>query len=377
MKYFNYKSSFKKMLSSLVLAFMVIFSCAPAFSEADVSVEVQENIDTLIKTNTCTGCNLAGADLNRINLSGADLRNADLTGATFFLADLSNANLSGAILRGTQFGGADLAQADLRGADLRGAHITGAYTVGSLMDGKVVDRETLDKDSEVSLYEKVFIPDDDKAKELPDKQEVKISKRRDFDPVPPVIKETKLQKGDGEQGPSALAYEQDAPPVKAVAPVGHITITEQQELPAQPEMVVEKEPSKKKDPVTVPGLEKQSQDLVASKNVKVQAEPEYRKLSEAKKTNVQVKTNPANDLEIIKKVPEGSDKKTVSGNDPVAMVSAQNDEKPALQSENNTISKSSAKEAEIEETDLAVAVKEKESSAAQKPAEIAKNETGK
>ena len=116
-------------------------SSAPALGD-EASPAIQQNIDNLIRTNSCVGCDLRGADLNRMILSGADLSNADLSGATLFLADLSGANLSGANLREAKFGGADLADADLRGADLRGALLDGAFLKGSIMDGKLVEPDS-------------------------------------------------------------------------------------------------------------------------------------------------------------------------------------------------------------------------------------------
>lgn len=64
-----------------------------------VAQSVGDNINVLITTNSCVGCDLAyavlwGADLRGANLSGADLKDANLTGA-----NLSNADLTGADLR--------------------------------------------------------------------------------------------------------------------------------------------------------------------------------------------------------------------------------------------------------------------------------------
>lgn len=207
-----------KILVQGIVPILILFLYSSVIFAGEVSVEVQENIDILIKTNKCVSCNLAGADLNRLNLSEADLRQADLTGATFFLADLSDADLSGAVLRGTKFGGADLANADLRGADLRGASISGAYTVGSKIDGNFVSMNISDDADLKDIKEKVFIPDDSSSKELPEQKKVAIAKRRDFDTVPPVIERPVPV--------SSIAGDLTAPPVKKVSPVGQITIGE-------------------------------------------------------------------------------------------------------------------------------------------------------
>ena len=67
---------------------------------------VQDNINTLISTNSCPSCNLTGADLSNANLSGAVLNNANLSGAKLNSANLTNANLNGVILSSTNFSGA-------------------------------------------------------------------------------------------------------------------------------------------------------------------------------------------------------------------------------------------------------------------------------
>ena len=70
--------------------------------------EVDKNIKKLIKTSTCKGCNLQGADLSGVNLEGAYL----------VLANLSDANLAGANLTNANLTGANLAEVILTGAVL-------------------------------------------------------------------------------------------------------------------------------------------------------------------------------------------------------------------------------------------------------------------
>ncbi|MCB2214687.1 pentapeptide repeat-containing protein [Desulfofustis glycolicus] len=124
-----------KTLVTVLLSGVVGILCQPGLGIAgEEDEQVRNNIDTLIKTNSCAGCELRGADLNRLDLTGADLRDADLSGASLYLVNLADADLRGANLQGAQFGGADLANADLRGADLQGAVFAGAYTVGTKMD---------------------------------------------------------------------------------------------------------------------------------------------------------------------------------------------------------------------------------------------------
>ncbi|MFC1832973.1 pentapeptide repeat-containing protein, partial [Thermodesulfobacteriota bacterium] len=156
-------------------ALLVLTMYCSTVSADENSQAIQQNIDNLVRTNACAGCNLTGADLNRMILTGADLSGANLSGATFFLADLSEANLSGANLRDAKFGGADLANADLRGADLRGALLDGAFIQGSIMDGSVVEGQPVASDLPDEITEKVYIPDQAQPKEVMDQKKAAVA----------------------------------------------------------------------------------------------------------------------------------------------------------------------------------------------------------
>lgn len=144
---------------------------------------VEENFKTLIKTNSCPGCDLAGAVLVRVNLSGANLAGANLAGARLNLADLSGANLSGANLQGASLGGADLAGADLTGANLNGAVLQGAYLKGTKLDGEIMTSASDD-----SAGEAVFVADEARSKHTPYTQEVRVENRPDAGEQAPVVK---------------------------------------------------------------------------------------------------------------------------------------------------------------------------------------------
>ena len=77
---------------------------------------VQQNINTLLSTNSCVECDLYGA-----NLSGANLRGANLRGAY-----LVAANFTRAVVSGVDFTDAYLPRADFRHADLTGSKLTGS-----------------------------------------------------------------------------------------------------------------------------------------------------------------------------------------------------------------------------------------------------------
>ena len=120
----------KKIIRLAAICLPLICNVNLAFSDAPaskVSAEVQKNVDTLLTSKACPGCNLAGADLTRAQLAQGNLEGANLSGAHLPLADLAGANLKGANLKGANLGGADLAQADLSGANLSGAILQGAF----------------------------------------------------------------------------------------------------------------------------------------------------------------------------------------------------------------------------------------------------------
>lgn len=98
---------------------------------------VEANIDTVLLTGRCVGCNLAGADFSGSTLGPVDLTNADLTNANMSHTSCSgalfiNANLSGATLNsfsfldGADFSGANLTGADFSTSDLNNTKFTGA-----------------------------------------------------------------------------------------------------------------------------------------------------------------------------------------------------------------------------------------------------------
>lgn len=172
----------------------VLFACAAAFSllsTANVycaeSVTAKENLEQLIKTNECRGCDLAGVNLNRVDLSDADLEGADLSNAKMSLTNLSRANLRNTNLRGVVFGGTDLGDADLRGSDLRGTSLDGAYIGGALLDGVFVTTKPYEDIDAAEIKREVYIADPSKPKEKPKTKEVVVAPRRVFEEPPPAI----------------------------------------------------------------------------------------------------------------------------------------------------------------------------------------------
>lgn len=150
-------------------------------------IEQSNNIDELLKTNSCLGCDLRNIDLTKVSLSGKNLSYSDLTGinlkglnlsntvlykanlsnitldsnTTISNTDFSNANLSGANLVGITVGDSNFSNSDFSNAkiensdlsygyfsganfsnstlienDLTGSDLTGSNLVGTILVGK-------------------------------------------------------------------------------------------------------------------------------------------------------------------------------------------------------------------------------------------------
>ena len=121
---------------------MVLSGCQIVVSGPSI---LTPEVERLLTTNECGGCNLrrallaradlAGAELTRADLTGARLTYAVLVGANLHWADLNGADLFGADLRGANLKFADLPEADLGGADLTDADLTFADLYGASLRG--------------------------------------------------------------------------------------------------------------------------------------------------------------------------------------------------------------------------------------------------
>ena len=180
--------------STLIVSVFLVLSSWAINGNCAESVTARENLEKLIKTQKCRGCDLSGVNLNRMDLSGADLEGADLSNAQMSLTDLSGANLRNANLRGVVFGGSDLADADLRGADLRGTSLDGAYLGGALLDGVFISAKLYKDAADEEIKTEVYIDNPSKSKENPKTQEVVVAPRRVFEEPPPavIVEETPL-----------------------------------------------------------------------------------------------------------------------------------------------------------------------------------------
>jgi uncharacterized protein YjbI with pentapeptide repeats len=116
-----------KLLSTLTLLTPLIAFPAQA--------ENLQQVQQLVSTRQCQGCELSRAGLVYANLQGADLSGANLVQANLTHANLSGANLQGANLAGAVLYGANLNGADLRGANLGGVDMRDSYVQGINLDG--------------------------------------------------------------------------------------------------------------------------------------------------------------------------------------------------------------------------------------------------
>jgi uncharacterized protein YjbI with pentapeptide repeats len=97
-------------------------------------------VNRLLTTNECAGCDLRGANLARVNLdfanlTGANLTGANLTGTNLTGANLSNVNLANADLSGAKLNGARMMGANLNGASLANANLLGANLIKANLNG--------------------------------------------------------------------------------------------------------------------------------------------------------------------------------------------------------------------------------------------------
>ncbi len=81
-------------LLTVILSFTCLTDNSFGYSESD--------LQKLLSTKECVGCDLSGADLSGLNLREADLTEANMTEATLTEATLSGANLKGTNLKNTK-----------------------------------------------------------------------------------------------------------------------------------------------------------------------------------------------------------------------------------------------------------------------------------
>ncbi len=99
----------------------------------DTQVPYLEARTQLVKTGSCSACELPSADLSYKTLANANLSGANLTEVNLMRADLKNADLSYTELAGATFTWADLKGVDFTGANLKGAVLAGSRNIGNAL----------------------------------------------------------------------------------------------------------------------------------------------------------------------------------------------------------------------------------------------------
>ena len=92
----------------------------------------QDDVDTLLSTNKCVGCNLIDVDLTEAQLSESNLSRAKMNNAILYRADLSHADLSGTVLLNVNLEKANLDDTNLSGNVFSYTHINGASFRGTV-----------------------------------------------------------------------------------------------------------------------------------------------------------------------------------------------------------------------------------------------------
>jgi hypothetical protein len=106
---------------------------------------VAANVQRLLTTNECVGCNLVEAQLERANLQAANLAGANLQKAELEKANLQGINLAAANLQGVDLSKANIAGANLQGANLFDADLEGANLLGADLQGANLQKADLQK----------------------------------------------------------------------------------------------------------------------------------------------------------------------------------------------------------------------------------------
>ncbi len=134
----------KRYYQAIFSLLVTVCLAGPALAESPIpEVPYPFDVQQLLTTNLCPGCDLAGAELRGAHLIGADLRDADLTGADLSWVNLEGADLTGADLTEANLTGAFLTNATLINADLDNANLAQAQLYFVDVTGASLDNVNL------------------------------------------------------------------------------------------------------------------------------------------------------------------------------------------------------------------------------------------
>lgn len=275
-----------------------------------VSQKVKENLDTLLKTNSCVNCDLEGADFIRKDMVEVNLENANLENAKFQLADLSKCNLRNANLQGANFGGADLSNCDLQGAIFSDNTLSGAYLAGVTFSKTQKEGTLPQKENgvDVSLNtqgsgEKKQPVEMKKSKKVPVVDKVQIAERRDFEETPPILVSPQI---DSKKEESSSVSKSDSPEdlpkvsTKSVKPFQDVVIEKPPEKVIAKVKIIEGN-DKSLEKVEVAEdigffekiVEQPKEDMIVEENIEPQKEELQKDTNEIEKNNKDVMVSSA------------------------------------------------------------------------------------
>jgi hypothetical protein len=134
----------KRYYQAIFSLLATVYLIGPALAESPIPEDDYPlDVQRLLTTNLCPGCDLANADLRGAHLIGADLRAANLTGADLSWVNLEGADLTGADLTGADLTGAFLTNATLMNADLDNANLSQAQLYFVDVTGASLDNVNL------------------------------------------------------------------------------------------------------------------------------------------------------------------------------------------------------------------------------------------
>ncbi len=116
-------------IATLLISTLMILWSLPAIAASN------DDLNRLISTNSCSGCDVSGATLNETDLSKADLSRTDLSGVDLTKAILKGADLSHTNLQGSKLQSTDLSSTNLSGADLSNAQLISAILSNADLTG--------------------------------------------------------------------------------------------------------------------------------------------------------------------------------------------------------------------------------------------------
>jgi cytochrome c551/c552 len=108
-----------------------------------------DDLEQLVSTRACVGCDLQDVDLRGANLSRVNLEQANLSRANLMAVDLSGANLQEAVLDEALMYAVNLSDANLRGVSVYRTALGGAYVCNTTIPSGRISNRDCDAENEL------------------------------------------------------------------------------------------------------------------------------------------------------------------------------------------------------------------------------------